>query len=184
MSAPTGLMTADEFEEYAGRTDANCELIRGEVRHMSPGNPMHGQVCIIVGALLYAHVSQNRLLALLGNDPGFVLERNPDTVRGPDVALVSRQAVAGRLSGWVEGAPALAVEVISPGNTRKEVREKLADYLAAGTQLIWIIDSGRRTVAVHRPGLPVRVLDASMTLDGVPVLPDFSCQVRALFPDD
>jgi Uma2 family endonuclease len=83
--------------------------------------------------------------------------------------------------GWVPVAPDLAVEVISPSETASDIAEKLRDYLAAGTSVVWIIDPVDRTVEIHVPDTPTRRLHLGDTLDGAPVLPDFACPVDELF---
>ena len=114
---------------------------------------------------------------------GFALPPGDDTVRSPDTAFVQM----GRLpaedlpAGWVPIAPDLVVEVLSPDETYSMVAEKLADYFAGGTTLAWVIDPRRRGVEVHAPGQAARWVAYADTLDGAPVLPEFTIPVAALF---
>jgi len=147
-----------------------------------PGS-RHGRVAANVAGLLREHARRRALGVVYGNDTGFVLARCPDTVRGPDVAFVSRQrfAATGDPVGAFPGAPDLAVEVLSPSNTPASVHAKVADYLAAGTRLVWIVDPERERVTVYRSLLSPRVLSHDQELDGEDVVPDFRVAVADLF---
>jgi Uma2 family endonuclease len=104
-------------------------------------------------------------------------------VRAPDVAFVraDRMPTGRALRAFLPLAPDLAVEVLSASDTATELAEKLDDYLAAGTPLVWLVDPARRTVQVHTRDAPVRRLAAPDVLDGAPVLPGFRCAVAELF---
>ena len=145
---------------------------------------LHGQTALRVARFLGDHADRNGLGAVVTNDTGFVLARDPDTVRGPDVAFVSRErvlALANRLQAF-PGPPDLAVEVLSPSNTASDVHAKIADYLAAGTRLCWVFDPVRETVTVYRSLLGPRVLGRDAELDGEDVLPGFHVEVAEFFP--
>ena len=116
-------------------------------------------------------------------DTGHVLSRAEATVRGPDLSFVSAQRIApGPLPlSLFEGAPDLAVEILSPSNREGEIRGKVADYLAAGGRLVWVVDPIRRRVTVHEPGKQATLLLASDVLDGGPVLPGFRLPLGELF---
>ena len=143
----------------------------------------HGRVMFVVARILDAHVERHGLGMVIVGDAGFVLARAPDTVRGPDVAYVAQRRVAGQLdrSKAFEGAPDLAVEVLSPTNTPAEVHAKVGDYLAAGTRSVWVVDSERRTVAVYESLLSPRVLAEQDILVAGDVVPGFSVRVGELF---
>lgn len=143
----------------------------------------HGRVAAEIGARLAGFVRRRRLGVVVANDTGFVLSRAPDTVRGPDVAFVTAErfaAVGDRVSVF-PGAPDLAVEVLSPSNTPSGVHAKVGDYLAAGTRLVWVVDSEAETVAVHRSLLSPRRLGGEEILEGEDVLPGFRVRVARLF---
>jgi Uma2 family endonuclease len=175
-------MTIDEF--YALPDDGfKHELQAGLlVSEPAPG-ARHGYTAVRVCMLLAAYVEARSLGVVLGNDSGFVLSRSPDTVRGPDVAFVRRERLGpGRLPvGPFPGAPDLAVEVLSPSNMPTAVRAKVAEYLAAGTKLVWVVDPAERVVMVYREGLAPRVLDERVQLDGEEVVPGFAVAVSELF---
>ena len=145
----------------------------------------HGLVTATVTELLGRHVRLQALGVVLAGDPGFVLARDPDTLRGPDVAFVSKDRLP-RAEDQVhafEGAPDLAVEVLSPSNTRTAVHAKVADYLAAGTRLVWVIDPDpeRETVTIYRSLLAPRTLSRDDELGGEDVVAGFRVTVAELF---
>ena len=121
-------------------------------------------------------------LGVVLTEGGFLLSRNPDTVRGPDVSFVRADRFnaeeAGR--GYFRGAPDLAIEILSPSNRPGETHAKVADYLAAGTRLVWVIDPMQQIVSVYRSLLSPRRIAADGVLDGEDVLPEFSGSHRGL----
>lgn len=159
------------------------ELVRGELRQMTPSGYTHG---VLVGNLtgpIEQYVRAHRLGQVCGAETGFRIGRAPDTVRAPDIAFI-RQARRGHEplpEGFFEGPPDLAVEVLSPSETTVEVEEKIADWLGAGCAMVWVIDAKRRSVSVHVPGGVVRVLAETDTLDGGELLPGFSLRVSEAF---
>lgn len=146
--------------------------------------PRHAQVQARLIALLDGFARPRGLGQVLG-DGGFLLASNPDTVRGPDVAFVTRERWASSTDRgrFFRGAPDLAVEVLSPSNRAGEIRAKVADYLAAGARLVWIVDPKRRTVTIHETLLAPRRLGPQDVLDGGEVLPAFSIPVEAVFEE-
>lgn len=172
-------------EQLARLPDAErFELVRGELKPMSPGGPDHGEVASQLGMLLRQFVVKARLGRVPICDTGFILSRNPDTVLGPDVAFIAKQRVAEMLvagSGFYVGPPDLAVEIISPSNSAQEIEDKVADYLDAGTRLVWVIYPKRKTVRVYRPGGKSETLGESDELTGEDVVPGFRCQVSQIF---
>lgn len=132
--------------------------------------------------LLEAFVEAHRLGEVFG-EAGYVLAREPDTVRGPDLSFVSRE----RLSSFDDarffsGAPDLAVEILSPSNRPAEMHAKVADYLAAGARVVWVVDLERRSVTTYRKLLAPRRLQSPGALDGEDVLPGLSIALDAIFP--
>lgn len=115
---------------------------------------------------------------------GYVLSRDPDTVRGPDLSFVASD----RLSGFddtrfFEGAPDLAVEIRSPSNQPGEMRAKAADYLAAGTRVVWVVDPGSREVTVHRDRLVPVTVGTDGHLEADELFPGLRIPVSNLFVD-
>ena len=191
------LLSADEFLASAPSDAMRHELVRGEVRCTTPAGGSHGAIGMNLLVVLAPHVHARRLGRCFGDGTGFLLplpaeltRRGPDgaprdTVRSPDVAFVRADRVpdGGFGPGWVPLAPDLAVEVLSPSETASDVEEKLADYRAAGTSLLWVIDPARRLVAVYDAAAPTRWLREGDALDGGAVVPDFGMPVTALFED-
>lgn len=175
-------LTAEEYALIPERADGlKDELVRGSVVSEPQPSFGHGTTAARVVHLLMRFVEEHGLGTVLG-EAGFVLERDPDTVRGPDVSFVSVESMKSyRGQTFFEGAPDLAVEVISPSNSRKRVAEKTGGYLAAGARLVWNVDPRRQRVTVHAPGAEPVELGADDSLDGGAVLPDFSVPVRSLF---
>ena len=159
------------------------ELVRGELRTMSPAQLPHGLTIMRFAWLLLCHVIDHDLGVLLSPDTGVHLYRDPDTVRVPDIFFVSkaRFPVRGLGHGFLRMAPDLAIEVLSLADTEAEIAEKLADYFGAGTRLVWVVDPKARTVAVYRPDAHSYVLAAHERLHGEEVLPGFSCRVEEIF---
>jgi Uma2 family endonuclease len=159
------------------------ELIRGELRSMSPVGGRHGKITLKVGGSLLAHVEAHELGTAGVGDVGFVLAVDPDTVRAPDVCFIRRERVpeTGEPTGYWTIPPDLAVEVLSPNDRSADVNKKVTEWLEFGARLVFVIDPGPRTVAVHRPHAPVRVLTEDDTLDGEDIVPGWSLPVRALF---
>jgi Uma2 family endonuclease len=184
MAVNQRLMTADELMHLPDDGQRH-ELVRGELRTMPPGGWEHGFESIKVAASLAPHVIRNKLGGVAGADTGFWLTRAPDTVRAPDLAFVRRERLpeGPARRGYFDGAPDLAVEVISPNDRYSEVDEKIGEYLAHGTRMVLVVDPRRRTVTVHRPGQPVRVLGADDMLDGEDVVPGWTMPVRDIFDE-
>lgn len=157
-----------------------CELVRGKLVMMVPAGGEHGDIAYELGYRLGEYVRPRKLGKILAAETGFLISRRPDTVRAPDVAFVR----AGRLTisrGYIPGAPDLAVEVLSPDDRPGYVREKVAEWLEAGTRAVWVVDPRARTVAVHEAGRKPRVLAESQVLPGGDVLPGFELPVREIF---
>jgi Uma2 family endonuclease len=179
------LYTADELLEISARDDNRYELIQGRLRVMAPAGDEHGFLAAGLNARVYLFAEDNKRGYVFAAETGFLLSRNPDLVRAPDVAFVRSERVKGNLTGkYFPGAPDLAVEVVSPNDTASEVQDKIQNWLTHGTQLVWVVDPKTRTVTVYRPDGTANVLKAADTLDGEDVLPGFSFPLARLFHDD
>jgi Uma2 family endonuclease len=159
------------------------ELIRGELTVMTPAGSEHGKIAGSVAILLGAHVRAKQLGEVLVAEPGFLIARNPDTVRAPDVAFISKEHVpaSGLPKGYAPFAPDIAVEVLSPSDAQVDVEEKVDQWLKAGAALVWVVNPRGRTVTVHRSGRDPRVLRENDVLGGEEVCPGFSVRVADLF---
>ena len=157
------------------------ELVRGEVVVMGPlPNGRHGLACSAVGSILGDFVERHHLGRVAAR-AGVILQRNPDTVRGPDVSYFSFARLPHIPDDYFEAAPDLAVEVLSPGDRRGAVREKVREYVAAGVPLVWLVDPETRTVLEFRGSLRGTEYDEADTITGGDVLPEFTCRVADLF---
>ena len=186
MSTTTRLITADELltmPHYEGRNSIRLALIRGELKKMSPTGGTHGILCATIGAELIIFVREKDLGLVFGAETGFIVERDPDTVIGADVAFVSheRMKAVENLDKFLPFAPDLAVEVLSPGNTIDEIEEKVAFYFAAGSRAVWVFNPKKRAVAVYGSPFDVRIRGEQDTLDGGEVLPGFALDLSKLF---
>jgi Uma2 family endonuclease len=175
-------MTADQLLELQDDGQRH-ELVTGFVVSEPPAAFRHGEIAAEVFGLLFEFVRRWNLGRVVSADTGLLLARDPDTVRAPDVAFVSRERIeqAGVFRGYFPGAPDLAVEVLSPSERPADVHAKIGDYLEAGARLVWVIDPSRRQVRVHRSLLRPLTLVEKATLDGEDVLPGFSVPVARLF---
>jgi len=177
------LITAEEFARMPNPPDGSQqELVRGVIVTMPPPGGLHGFCCLKVGLKVGNFVDGQQLGTVVSNDTGFILERNPDTVRGPDVSFWSKESLPTVPRGYIEVPPDLAVEVVSPDDHFARINRKLVEYTARRIRLVWIVDPEDRSVTVYRPDQPPKILGENDTLSGEDVLPGFSCLVRALFP--
>jgi Uma2 family endonuclease len=178
----TKLITIEEFERIPDPPDGSrLELVRGEVVVMPSSKARHGVICHRISRLLGNEVDPNKLGWVTTNDTGVILERDPDTMRGPDVAFWSIVRQPALPAEYFEIPPDIAVEVLSPEDRRKEVREKIKEYLTHEVKLVWLVDPETRTVTVYQGSFRGTELDESDTLTGGDMLPNFSCKVSDLF---
>jgi len=176
------LVTAEQLLRMP-RDGRRYELIQGELKTMSPTGQEHGAVIFRLAELLGPCIRKHALGFASAGDPGFILARDPDTVRAPDLAFIRKERLAANPAGpafW-RGAPDLAVEVVSPNDTLHEVDEKARAWLEAGVTLVWVVNPAWRTVTVYRPGPDPETLSRDDELDGRDVLPGFRCRVADIF---
>ena len=177
------LITAEELFDSADEGH-RYELVRGELVRMNPTGGRHAAVAVRIARLLDEHVEAHDLGVCGTAEPGFILQRTPDVVRAPDVSFVARSRIpeAGIPAAYWPCAPDLAVEVVSPSDRLADVHGKIAEYFAAGTRLVWLVEPAARVVYVYRSQHDVQVLGDDGELIGGDVLPGFRCAVRRLFP--
>jgi Uma2 family endonuclease len=150
---------------------------------MAPAGGWHGRIETRFGRYIDIHVSENDLGTVFTGDTGFILARDPDIVRGPDIAFVrmDRLPPEEEQEGFLELAPDLAVEVISPSDRMSDVLDKVAEYLAAGTRLVVLVAPRRKELILYGADRSIRVLTMDDTFDGGDILPGFSLPVAAIF---
>ncbi len=175
------LVSAEDLWRMGSRGD-NFELVRGELIEMTPPGGVHGSTAANLGSLLHSFVKEKKWGEVMV-ESGYKLTANPDTVRAPDISFLAAAKVppGGLPDGYIEGAPDLAVEVVSPGDTASEMQNKVQDYLAYGTQVVWVVYPQQRLVVAHYPDGTARTLREADALSGEAVIPGFSCQVRDIF---
>jgi Uma2 family endonuclease len=164
-------------------TDWPTELVQGQMIAMPPPKPRHGQLRARIIYLIQRLLEDNPLGQVLGNDSGVITERNPDTVRGADVAFYSYQRVPkGPLPNtWLSVAPDLVFEVLSPEDRWSEVQTKVDEYLQAGVQVVCVVDDGMSTIHVFRNDNPAQVLRSADELSIPNILPGFNIPLRRIF---
>ena len=178
----TQLLTADDLLRLYSK-GVRGELIRGELCETKPSGGKHGEVVVNIVIPMGSHIKSRRLGRLAASDSGVLLERDPDTVREPDIVYISaeRLPLDVEVTGYYEVVPDLVVEVVSPGDSAREVMDKALMWLSYGTRMVWAVNPGSHTVDVYRPGERTVTLGVDDALDGLDVLPGFACPVRDIF---
>lgn len=176
------LITAEEFARMPNPPDGSQqELVQGVVITMPPPGGRHGVCCLKIGRRIGNYVDEHNLGTTASNDTGFITERDPDSVLGPDICFWGRERLPEVPEGYIEIAPDLVVEVISPSDRYARIQNKVNEYLEKGVRLIWVMDPEDRSAAVLRGGQKMKVLSENDMLTGEDVLPGFSCRVGDLF---
>ena len=178
------LLTADDLLRLSSQ-GVRGELVRGVLHETMAAGVNHGRVVVKLVLLLGAFIMPRRLGTLLASDTGVLLERDPDTVREPDIAYISseRLPIGEDVPGYSEIVPDLVIEVVSPSNSLREVGDKALMWLEHGVRLAWIVHPVARTVDVYHPDGKILTLTENDTLDGGNVLPGFTCQVSDVFSE-
>lgn len=183
--ATTKLMTAEGFYEFAHRPEnvgRSLELDRGEVVELSRATKLHGIVAATVTTILSNVAAQRGRGYVCSNGSGLIVERNPDTVRGPDVAYYEDDQTFETMDPmYSESPPSLIAEVLSPGDQISHVNRRISQYLKCGVTLVWLVDPEVRAVTVYPPGKLLQVFFETDDVAGNDVLPGFTCQVAEFF---
>lgn len=184
--ATTGAKKPITVEEYLETDlgDGVFELVRGVVVEYPPGMPIHGLICGTAAFLLADFGSRSGLGYALCNDTSILTGRGPDTVRAADVCFFSESRWPRDEVGWTlpPVAPDVIIEVYPPGDSLREFRTKIHDFLDAGTLMVWVVRPDRRTVTVYRLDEPTpAVLGAEQFLENLPELPGFRCRGADFF---
>ena len=182
MTQQKTLLTADEFYEFCCRNDGWYELVDGEVVELAPTNEEHGAVALNIGTGFNLY-SRQRGTGRAAVETGHVLQRDPDTVRGPDVTfmLAGKDEWESLSSRFSTKAPDIAVEVFSPSNTEAEMARKVAEYLAAGSQRVWVAYPSSRSVTVHRDDGTIITYTGDEVITDEELLPGFSLPLSEIF---
>lgn len=176
------LMTAEDY--FRLPTDGRVtELVRGKVEEMNPPGFRHGKRCARIAYLLSRFLEEHDLGHVVGNDAGVVTERDPDTVRGADVAFYSYRRVPkdAEPEGYPEAIPELVIEVLSPTDSWARILRKVSEYLEAGVLVVCLVDPNQGRVFVHRADAPAEELTKGDEFAIPDVLPEFRVPVRQFF---
>jgi Uma2 family endonuclease len=184
MTTKPRLMTAEELFNLPDDHQRH-ELVRGELRTMAPAGHEHGRIAALLTSSLDHFARRQRLGTVYASETGFKLTSDPDTVRAPDVAFVSR----GRLTevtrdpGYFPGAPDSAIEVVSPCDGQSDVTAKVRDWLTYGCRMVIVVDPGTQSATVYRGFDDIRILDVQGALEGDDVVPGWRLPLAELFGD-
>jgi len=165
----------------------DCWLIRGQLREtpMTKRNRWHSRVEARLSYLLWRWLEARREQGgmIYSGEAGCILRHDPDTTVGIDVVYFAGEVTVFEKEGttWLDGVPTLAAEILSPSDTLEAIDEKVAEYLAAGVPLVWVIHPRQETVTVHRPGVPPQLFNVTQELSAEPELSGFRVPVSSLF---
>lgn len=161
------------------------ELVNNQLIDMGNSGALHGHICSTLMILLGSYIRSQKLGLLFDSSTGFKMQNG--NTRSPDLAFFAKNRLQGLTTlptGFLEGAPDLAVEVLSPGNTVEEIDGKITEYFANGTRLMWVINPQQRYILVYRsPQEPDRLLKTADHLTGEDVIPGFSLPITELFQE-
>ncbi len=177
------LVTAEELWEMPEKPGVRYELVEGALVEAPGAGALHNLIVGLLYKLIDTFVTERDLGLAFSDNTSYILRRHPDLLRIPDVSFVSWERIPeeGVPEGYWPFAPDLAVEVVSPNDRAEDVRDKVREYLAAGTRLVWVLWPKHQSVTVHSPGGASRDLGPEAELDGGDVLPGFRAPVAELF---
>jgi len=176
-------VTAEEYKLLPDPTDGTrLELVAGEVLAMPRPTWEHGEIAGNIFMTIKVFLKQ-KPIGRVTVEGGVLTERDPDTVRGPDVSFMSkeRMPLSERMNKFADQTPDLCVEVLSESNTRRQLNDKIKEYFFTGARMVWVVDPDERSITVYREPDRGSLLKEAATLDGGDVLPGFECKVADLF---
>ena len=175
------LFTAEDLERLPG--EPRFELIRGELLPMADNSAEHGNVTARLSGPVIVFVEEHGLGECFAAETRFIIERHPDTTLGPDFAFVAKARLPDPLpaSGYLQLAPDLVLETVSPNDTKREVSLKVSQWLQSGTRVVWVLDPRPRTLTVHAAGEMPRIFRPEETLTGGDILPGFELPMLRIF---
>jgi Uma2 family endonuclease len=180
MTTATQPITAEQLIELPSG-EFRYELVKGELFTMSPSGEEHGAVTVKIASRLFQFVETHDLGIVYGAETGFKLESDPDTVLAPDVAFIRRERIGKLSKGYRIGAPDLAVEVISPRESKRQIEQKTTRWLQGGALAVWNVYPESRTVTVHHLKTEPKVLSEKDDLTDDDVLPGFRLPLSQIF---
>ena len=158
-----------------------CELIDGGIVPMTPAGAEHGTIELNLASELRVFVRQHKLGRVTGGEVGIYIHRRPDRIRAADIAFISTKRSPKPAKGFLEIAPDLVVEIMSPDDRWQDVREKLADYFSVGVERVWIVEPRNRKVLVFSSTTAFEEYGEEETLRGEGALDGFAIKVADLF---
>lgn len=181
-SLKLGRATLADVLRIDAHEDRMCELVDGVLVEKAMGLQADFLAAFLI-TLIKPFVDSKNLGLVLGSQA--TMQLVPGLIRIPDVSFIEWSRVGGKVPTEPVPvvSPNLAVEVLSPGNTKREMKRKCREYFESGTQLVWLVDPKRRTVAVHTGPGEFKILSGSDVLDGGSVLPGFSLKLKTLFAE-
>ena len=193
MTEQKTLLTAEEFFRLYGGRDGKAELVRGIVVtpgavseeygvDMAPVSKEHGEVAGNISGNFYIYSRQSGV-GRVGVEIGYLVSLDPDTVRAPDISFTLGLRGEGRAErpGFVPGAPDIAIEVVSPGDTAAELEQKVGEYLAAGSRRVWVVYPSSRRVMVYRTDGTAMSYSDDAAIEDPELLPGFSLPLAEIF---
>jgi Uma2 family endonuclease len=180
--ATTNLMTAEDLW-LMEEDECRYELVEGELIRRAPAGWEHGEIGVEITRRVGNYLAENRLGKASGADTGFILARNPDVVRAPDLAYVraDRLPPKEQRRAFLELAPDLVVEIVSPSDSSSDVNDKVMQYLDLGVKLVWLVHPSTRSVNVYTHDRTARILSEDDELNGGEVLPGFRLRIADIF---
>lgn len=177
------LTTAEELWVIPDEPGKRFELVEGEVTEVPSAGALHAMIVALLYRLLDDYARQRDLGLVLPDGLAYVLRRNPDQLRIPDVSFIAWDLVPeeGVPEGFWKGAPTLAVEVVSPNDRAEDIHARVQDYLDAGSRQVWVLWPRNSSMSIHHLGADTRNLLPDDMLDGGDILPGFSARVSDLF---
>ncbi len=181
-TAKSKLLTAEDLLRLSSQ-GVKGELIRGVLCETVSVGKVHTFIAGNIIAPLHTHVKRDRLGRVGGTDGGVLIQRDPDTVREPDIYFVSaeRLPLDDQSDGYLEVLPELVVEIVSPNDTQRAVNDKTLMWLSHSVLMVVEVYPAERAVMVHRPGAPAVTLTGDDVLDGGDALPGFSLPLSEIF---
>ncbi|HIE55491.1 MAG TPA: Uma2 family endonuclease [Chromatiaceae bacterium] len=182
-SAKKVLITGEEL--FAMGDIGPAELVKGEIIPKMPTGHTHGFIESLIAFFLTRFVREHNLGRVVTGEVGIYVEYDPDTVRAANIAFISHdQYDRVQSAGFLDVAPELVVEIMSPANTWSEVHEKLSEYFAIGVNIVWVVDPQLQQIHVFRALDDVSLLTKEGTLTSEDVLPGFALPLTELFNHD
>jgi len=161
------------------------EIIDGRRMPMDATGGQHGEIEGNFYEAIKGFARLHQLGKVQVGEVGIYIQRNPDRVRAADVLFISLERYA-RLSnpqGYLDVAPDLVVEVLSPDDTMSRMLQKLREYFSIGVRLVWVVDPEVQSVFAYRSLVDVREFTAADTLTDDAVLPGFAVPMASLFAE-